>query len=284
MNTWNAEIPPELPPASLAGKIIGALRLFLFVVMTAVILAIFVSGRYLRAWLGSWITYHFFSAWVWSHLGLRILGLRLSVQGEKVASGALVANHCSWIDILTLRATGLMYFVAKAEVRTWPAIGFITWVTGTIFIERRRSQAKHQEQILRERIGADQLLIFFPEGTSTDGLRVLEFKSSLFSAFYDEGQGADLWVQPVTIKYTPRPGSGLPDSFYGWWGDMALGSHIWAVMLRSFGGHAEVIFHPPVKPGELINRKGLAAHCGAAVAQGLVDGRPVKLDKPEPVG
>jgi 1-acyl-sn-glycerol-3-phosphate acyltransferase len=184
MNTWNAELPPELPPSSVGGRIAGVLRMTAFLLLTALALAIFITGRTLRAWLGRWVTYHFVAARLWSRAGLWLTGLSLVVRGTPVASGALVSNHCSWADILALRSVRLMYFVAKAEVRRWPAVGFITAVTGTVFIERRRSQAKRQEQVLRERIGASQLLIFFPEGTSTDGLRVLPFKSSLFSAFF----------------------------------------------------------------------------------------------------
>jgi 1-acyl-sn-glycerol-3-phosphate acyltransferase len=272
MTTWNGASPPELPPPTVVGRIIGVLRLSTFLPMTALALAIFVAGRYLRAWLGHWVTFHFLTARLWSRVGLWLLGLHLVVRGTPVASGALVSNHCSWADILTLRSVKLLYFVAKSEVRDWPVVGFITVVTGTIFIERKRNQAKRQEQVLRERIAANQLLIFFPEGTSTDGLRVLPFKSSLFSAFFYDHHAADLLIQPVTVRYIPAPGSGLPPEFYGWWGDMSLGSHVWAVMSRSFGGRAEVIFHQPVKPQAFGGRKALAEHCGAVVARGLAAG------------
>ncbi len=163
----------------------------------------------------------------------------------------------------------LIYFVAKAEVRAWPVVGYITHACGTIFIERRRTEAKRQEEALRERIAADQLLCFFPEGTSTDGLRVLSFKSSLFSVFFRDHAGADLLVQPVTVRYAAAPDSGLPESFYGWWGDMDFGAHVWAVLSRSFGGRAEVIFHAPVNPRDFPDRKALAEHCQAAVAGGF---------------
>jgi len=272
MNTWNAEHPPELPPLTVGGRIAGILRMTAFILLTAVILAIFVTGRALRGWLGHRITFHFLAAQLWSRAGLWLTGLRLVVRGKPVESGALVSNHSTWADILTLRSVKLMYFVAKAEVRSWPAVGVITTVTGTVFIERKRSQAKQQEQVLRERLAARQLLIFFPEGTSTDGLRVLPFKSSLFAAFFHDHQGADLWIQPVTVRYLPAAGSGLPASFYGWWGDMDLGGHIWAVMSRSFGGRAEVIFHQPVKPQSFPDRKALAEHCTAVVARGLTEG------------
>ncbi len=272
MNTWNAEDPPVLPPATLAGRMIGVLRLGTFALLTVICLGIFVTGRYLRPVLGRWVTYHFLTARLWSRIGLRFIGLKHVVRGKPISGGALVANHCSWADILTLRAVRLMYFVSKAEVRDWPGVGFITIVTGTIFIERRRSQAKQQEQILRERMGADQVLTFFPEGTSSDGLRVLPFKSSLFSAFFLDHHGADLAIQPVTIRYAPASESRLPANLYGWWGDMGLGGHVLAVMSRSFGGTAEITFHSPVKAAEFPDRKALAAHCETVVRGGLITG------------
>lgn len=273
--TWRGAEPDPLPPMSVAQKVRGAIRLALFVAMTAVALGLFIVGRNLRGVLGRWITFHFGAARLWSRLGLRLMGLRLVVTGRPVHSGALVANHCSWIDIFSLRAVTLMYFVSKAEVGDWPMVGYITRVTGTVFIERRRSHAKRQEEILRERIAADQLLAFFPEGTSTDGLRVLPFKSSLFSVFFLDDHGADLLVQPVTIRYTPRSDSGLPPSFYGWWGDMEFEAHIWQVFARSTGGLAEVIFHEPVRPTDFRDRKALAEHAGRAVAIGHRDGSVV---------
>jgi 1-acyl-sn-glycerol-3-phosphate acyltransferase len=258
VNTWNDAVPAELPPLTFGQRVAGGLRLITFLVITGVSLGLFVAGRYLRHWLGHRVTFHFGVARFWARAGLWLTGMKLRVRGSPIESGALVANHSTWADILSLRA-----------VREWPVVGFITYVTGTIFVERRRSQAKAQEQVLRERIRARQLLCFFPEGTSTDGLRVLPFKSSLFSAFFANEHGADLWIQPVTVRYLRAPGSDLPESFYGWWGDMDFGGHVWAVMSRSFGATAEVIFHEPVKPTAFADRKALADHCGRVVALGL---------------
>lgn len=268
MSTWNGAEPASLPPLTTSGRIVGCLRLTAFLVLTAVSLALFVTGRNLRHWCGSWVTFHFGVARLWSRIVVWLLGLRLDIRGTPIRAGALVANHSTWADIPVLRSVSLMYFVSKAEVRSWPVIGYITHVCGTIYIERRRSQAKVQEQMLRDRIAHDQLLLFFPEGTSTDGLRVLDFKSSLFSAFFLDHEGANLWIQPVSVRYVPAAGSGLPASFYGWWGDMELAAHIWAVMSRSFGGRAEIIFHDPVRPVDFPDRKALADHCGAVVAAG----------------
>ncbi len=82
MNTWNAEHPPDLPPLTLGGRIAGILRMTAFLLLTAMILAIFIVGHTLRAWLGRWITFHFFAARFWSRAGLWLTGLRLVVRGR----------------------------------------------------------------------------------------------------------------------------------------------------------------------------------------------------------
>lgn len=277
--TWNDAQPPDLPPATLTGKVVGALRVVALLALTAVCLVLFLIGRLLRAVLGRFVTFHFGVARFWSRICLWLLGMRLEVRGEPIHAGALLANHCSWLDILALRSNRLIYFVSKAEVANWPGVGFITRVTGTIFIERKRSEAKRQEQMLRERIAHDQLLCFFPEGTSTDGQRVLPFKSSLFSAFFTDGQGTDILLQPVSLRYTPAPGSDLPPVFYGWWGSMGFESHIWDVATRSFGGRAEVVFHEPVRAADFADRKALSEHLFRVVRGGVLG---PALERPVP--
>ncbi len=271
---WDETEPPVLPPLTRAERLRGGLRVGLYVSFTVLCLGLFLVGHNLRRLLGRQgigriVVFHFGVARIWSRIGLWTLGLRRIVRGRPIRRGAVVANHSSWLDIFALRSCRLMYFVAKAEIAQWPYVGFITRVTGTIFVERRRAEAKRQEQQLLERIAADQVIAMFPEGTSTDGLRVLPFKSSLFAAFHHDGHGEDLLVQPVTLRYRPSPSSGLPESFYGWWGTMGFEWHIWQIACRSRGGTAEIIFHEPVRPADCADRKALALRCGSAVADGL---------------
>ncbi|MGF1551012.1 MAG: lysophospholipid acyltransferase family protein [Paracoccaceae bacterium] len=266
-NTWRGAEPAALPPLTRRERLRGIVRVALFALATLLALALFLPGRYLRAGLGRFVTFHFAVARLWARTGLALAGLSRRVEGTPVHGGAIVANHCSWLDILTLRAVCLMYFVSKAEVRDWPGVGLAAAAAGTVFIERRRSQAKAQEAVLRSRIRAEQLLIFFPEGTSTDGERVLPFKSSLFSAFFDDaGRGADLLIQPVTIHYRPGAASALPPSFYAWWGDMAFWAHVFDVFARSAGGTASVVFHEALRPAEEGDRKALAQACHSRVS------------------
>ncbi|MGF1501283.1 MAG: lysophospholipid acyltransferase family protein [Paracoccaceae bacterium] len=267
MTTWDETAPTTLPPLSWPARVRGAVRLVAMLGATGVALGLFLIGRTLRRSLGRWVGFHFAVARLWARLGLVLFGLRLQVRGRPIARGALVANHCSWLDIFALRAVRLIYFVSKADVADWAGVGFVAKVTGTVFIERRRSHAKRQEEVLLERIAADQVLAFFPEGTSTDGLRVLPFKSSLFSAFFHEDHAEDVMIQPVSIRYRPDPGTGLPENFYGWWGSMGFGAHIWQVLCRS-NGTADLTFHAPVRPPDFANRKALAEHCQRMVAEG----------------
>ena len=194
----------------------------------------------------------------------RILGIRYQSHGERMKEpGAVVANHSSWLDIFALNAEKRVYFVSKDEVASWPGIGWLAKATGTVFIRRDARQAAEQKRVFEERLTAGHKLLFFPEGTSTDGLRVLPFKPTLFAAFFAENLRDLLWVQPVTVVYhAPR---GEEPRFYGWWGDMDFGAHLLKTLGASPQGRVEVWWHDPVKVSDFADRKVLARHCEAAV-------------------
>lgn len=200
--------------------------------------------------------------------GLAILGMRYEVHGKPLQGpGAIVANHASWLDILALNAAQRIYFVSKEEVAAWPGIGWLARATGTVFIRRdKRRSADHVAQF-RTRLTAGHKLLFFPEGTSTDGLRVLAFKPTLFAAFFDERLRDTLQIQPVTLRYTAPDGT--DPRFYGWWGDMELGPHLLSTLATPRQGQITVTFHDPLSVAKYSNRKALAAHLEATVRSGL---------------
>lgn len=191
---------------------------------------------------------------------LRILGIGYSVSGQPMRGpGAIVANHAGWMDIFSLNAAARIYFVSKAEVAGWPGIGWLARATGTLFINRKGTEAKLQQNQFEDRLRAGHLLLFFPEGTSTDAIRVLPFKSSLFAAFWTHGMEHVMQIQPATVVY--HPPEGADPRFYGWWGTMDFGPHLMKVLAAPRQGRIEVIFHPPVPVDAFENRKALAAHC-----------------------
>jgi lyso-ornithine lipid O-acyltransferase len=189
-----------------------------------------------------------------------ILRLPLVVRGRPmVAKGAVVANHSSWLDIFALNAAQRVYFVAKSEVEGWPAIGWLARATGTVFINRKGHEAKRHQELFESRLKAGHRLLFFPEGTSTDGIRVLPFKSTLFQAFYSDGLRDEMNIQPVTVIF--HAPDGADPRYYGWWGDMDFAGHLLKMLATGRQGRVEVIFHPEVPVSAFENRKALAAHC-----------------------
>ncbi|MFD3190828.1 lysophospholipid acyltransferase family protein [Sedimentitalea sp. HM32M-2] len=197
----------------------------------------------------------------------RILGMGFATSGSLMtAPGAVVANHASWLDIFALNARKRIYFVSKSEVAGWPGIGWLARATGTVFIERNPARAREQTDLFEQRLLAGHKLLFFPEGTSTDGLRVLPFKTTLFAAFFTDHLREMMHVQPVSVIYHAPPGQ--DDRFYGWWGEMEFGEHLLKTLAVARQGSVELIYHPPVRVADFPNRKALAAHCETVVRQG----------------
>lgn len=194
----------------------------------------------------------------------RILGMGFSTSGELMAEhGAVVANHSSWLDIFALNARKRVYFVSKSEVASWPGIGWLARATGTVFIERNPARAREQTQLFEKRLLAGHKLLFFPEGTSTDGLRILPFKTTLFAAFFTKDLRDLAHIQPVNVIYHAPQGE--PARFYGWWGDMEFAEHLLKTLAVRRPGSVELIYHPAVRVADFTGRKELAAHCERVV-------------------
>jgi lyso-ornithine lipid O-acyltransferase len=204
-----------------------------------------------------------------------ILRLPLEVRGAPMRGvGAIVANHSSWLDVFTLNAADRVYFVAKSEVAGWPGIGWLARATGTVFIRRKVVDAKRQQQVFESRLHAGHRLLFFPEGTSSDAMRVLPFKSTLFAAFTSYHLKENLYVQPVTVIYHAPPGH--DPRHYGWWGDMDFAPHLIVTLAAKRQGRVEVVFHDPLLVASFVDRKALAAASEAAVRSAHPFDTPVR--------
>jgi 1-acyl-sn-glycerol-3-phosphate acyltransferase len=197
-----------------------------------------------------------------------ILGLRREIRGRPMTGpGAYVANHVSWLDIFVLNASKRLYFVAKAEVAGWAGIGWLARGTGTLFFARDPRRAAEQAREMEARLAAGHRLLFFPEGTSTDGLHVVPFRPTLFAAFFGRTNHDSIHVQPVSLAYDPPPGEAA--TFYGWGGDMGFGESLIAVLSVRGRGRVRVTYHPPLSVRDFADRKALAAAAEAAVRAGL---------------
>ena len=155
----------------------------------------------------------------WSALLLRRLGVCLHVEGELHGGRPLmlVANHVSWLDIFAVNAVQPVRFVAKSEIRRWPAIGWLCGKTGTLFIERgRRADAGRVNRLTAEALRTGDVIAVFPEGTTSNGAQVLRFHSALLQP----ALLADAVVQPVAFRFERFDGSLCVEAAYD--GDKSL--------------------------------------------------------------
>jgi 1-acyl-sn-glycerol-3-phosphate acyltransferase len=204
-----------------------------------------------------------------------IIGLRVRCDGAPVQDPSVlfVSNHVSYFDVIALGSLLDAGFVAKSDVAAWPVFGFLARLCRTVFIDRRATDPRSQIGNIRARLDTPDSLIVFPEGTSSDGSRVLPFKSTLFAAV----ESSAVLIQPISIRYARLNGIPIGRAyrpFYAWFGDMDLAPHLWSALSL---GSAEIIirFHDPVRASDFADRKALANHCYRQVAEGVGrDGEP----------
>lgn len=215
-------------------------------------------------------------ALIWHRSVCRLFGLRVDIIGQPASDRQVifVANHVSYLDIPVLASVLPASFVAKADVANWPLFGTLARLQHTAFISRSRSMAAQEKHALAARLADGRDLIMFPEGTSSDGSRVLPFKSSLFGIALDHERTGEISIQPVSIILTaidgrPATDPGIRDK-YAWYGDMTMLPHLWAFG-KSRGACVRLHFHAPLSPSAFADRKTLARACEDAVRQPFVD-------------
>lgn len=210
--------------------------------------------------------------WLFHRALTRSLGIHVVVHGRQERRGGVlfVANHLSWADIPVMGSRMLAAFVAKSEVAAWGPVGWLSTLSRTVYVERdRRQKTGEARNAIVERLAAGENVILFPEGTNSDGVSILPFKSALFAAI--EGPGSeDFVIQPVALAYTrlngiPITRERLPD--IAWIGDTELMPHLLSFM--SLGKvRAELRFFPAVRLADFTDRKALALHCHQVIADG----------------
>ena len=200
---------------------------------------------------------------LWHRVACWALGLRVRVHGtlEPKRPLLLAANHASWKDILVLGSVADVAYIAKVEVRGWPVFGLLARLQATIFVEReQRQKTGDQVNEIAERLTAGEIIVLFPEGTTSDGNRLMEIKTSLFGAAASAVPHAPdgvVFIQPVSIAYTGVHGMAM-GRFHrplaAWPGDIELGPHLLGVM-REGAVDVDVDFGERVDYSRASNRK-----------------------------
>lgn len=217
----------------------------------------------------------------WYHRKVcRLLGIRLIVDGA-VASDKpvlLVSNHTSWLDIPVLSAVAPLSFIAKKDVARWPFVSSLARLQRTVFVDReRRSAVGETANEIVQRLQSGDTVVLFAEGTSSDGNRVLPFKTSLFAAAKPTAKGAqhqtaDVVVQTLSIVYTRLHGVPLGRGerpLVGWYGDMEMQGHAWQ-LLKAGPIDVSIRIGAPIPLDSFADRKDLARRSEGEVRENVV--------------
>lgn len=170
---------------------------------------------------------------------LACAGIEIHIAGSVPERGLVVANHLGYLDILVFAAVMPCFFVAKSEIAGWPVFGKAARAGGAIFLVRssRASANTVAEEIVR-RLSLPVPVLLFPEGTSTDGSRVLRFHSRLIAPAVDA-------ASPVTAAVLRYSAEGeVEERELCWFGDALFLPHLWRTLGRT-GIQAEVRFGEP---------------------------------------
>lgn len=192
-----------------------------------------------------------------------LLRLNIRVHGAPVEGQALwISNHVSWMDIPVLGGIRRLHFLSKAEVAKWPLIGQLARAGGTLFIQRGSGDSGHVGAQMVAALGEGKRVLFFPEGTTTDGHTIKRLFSKLFVAATE----SQCLVQPVLICY--RDGERL-HAIAPFIGDDEMGAHLLNILN---GGRidVDVRFLAPERAGERTPHE-LALHFETAMRHALAE-------------
>lgn len=257
-------------------KVIGGLKLMVFLLGTIFLVLVhtvwyLVSGR-----LDVTMWFHKFCCFVFS-IRLHVIGENAHRKNHPVI---YLCNHISYLDVVVLGSLLDGCFVAKSEVSKWPGFGFLAKLQKTIFIVREKSALIQSRQAISDAMAKDYDIILFPEGTSTDGWDVQQFKAGLLGIFFpdDKGAGGDYdvidnaLIQPVAVKHTKtnsieitKDRQDLRD-FYAWYGDMELAPHLWS-LAQAKSVDVEIHMLPPLSANDFVHRFDIANAAQERVAK-----------------
>ena len=184
--------------------------------------------------------------------------------GEPVHDRAVlfVSNHVSWVDILVIGSIAPVAFVAKREVASWPLVGVTAKMQRTVFVDRtRRHRTSQAIGEIVKRLTSGTPVVLFAEGTSSDGNRVLPFRSALLGAVEEAGAQVErgILLQPMSIGYTRLHGIPMGRQhrpLVAWYGDLDFMPHIKALIARG-AVDAVVSYGEPVAADGTADRKAM---------------------------
>ena len=245
---------PMLQP-SIIERLFFVLKLIIFLILVSPLIITSLFGRGILPLIDKWFPLIFHKLLIW------LLSVKIKHEGNKKNSkecNLFVCNHISYLDIPILGSSIPVRFVAKSEVKDWPIFGFLSKLASTVYIKRVKSDILVQKNKIFDLLSEGEKLLIFPEATTSDGNRVLRFKSSVFSALENQ----NFIIQPLVIIYTDI--NGVPINRWlmpviAWYGDMELNPHLVTLKDIKFIT-AKIIYLDCINTNDFADRKDLSKY------------------------
>jgi 1-acyl-sn-glycerol-3-phosphate acyltransferase len=197
---------------------------------------------------------------------MRGMGIEISVVGTFPERGAVISNHLSYVDIVVFATLHPCVFVSKAEIRRWPVVGWMTTMSGTVYVERGHGgSAMRARKGMQATVDAGLPVVFFPEGTTTNGSHLLKFHSGLLAQVMEGSPVTAAYVRYRLVEDNGPDVSVADDVCY--WGDRNMLAHIFKFLgLRGVRVDVRFAEEPIVFSSDGLHRKMAAVEARAAVA------------------
>ena len=249
-------------------SIMGRFRIAYRVLMLVVLILTFVPMHYLYRTLAYGSP---FPMW-FLRFAARVCGAKVVVEGTHLKRDVFyVANHVSWLDILSLAGACGTAFVAKAELEKTPVVGWLASMNRTVYVKREnRMGVAEQINALQEALADNWAVTVFPEGTTTDGQSLLPFKTSMLSVLEPPPPG--VLVQPVLLDYGPVA------EWIGWIGEEDGLNNAKRVLARRGTFKLRVKFLEPFSPEDFRGRKAIGEESRKRIEAALLEalGKPLR--------
>ena len=259
---------------SLIDNLIFCSKLVLFTVVSVLLIALSSLLSKIIPPIEKWLPVFFHKMLLWL-LSVEIEIVRESNQSRQC--NLFISNHISYLDIPILGSKFPLRFVAKSEVKYWPLFGFFAKKGRSIFIRRNKTDSFNQKNIILDVLSSGEKVFIFPEGTTSDGNRVLKFKSSSFSSVENQ----NFTIQPIVIIYSDL--NGIPINRWlrpmiAWHGDMDLKPHLFK-LVGLISIKTKLIYLEPVDTQNFENRKDLSNYLEDRIRKAYSSALSKKLAK-----
>jgi 1-acyl-sn-glycerol-3-phosphate acyltransferase len=208
--------------------VLGPIKFFTFLLMMFVfiihhsLVKLFIWDEQRR------LNYYLRSISLTARLALGLLNVKVEGKSRTPITGLMVSNHLSYLDVLVYFAFWPALFVTSQEIFETPVLGTLTRLGGCFFVERRKEKrlpgtVAQELRAMKEKIDLGYSVFLFPEGTSTDGSKVLPFKTAFFQTAIDCG----VPIRPLALRYTSKN-----RDLICWYGDMTFTDHLFRLCME----------------------------------------------------